>query len=833
MKKLIYFIVFVYLFTNIVELKSQTGWKTVFIDTEESHFKTFFIDINTGFAYGYRYFNNTNARKIIKTTNSGLSWADYTNFSNSSGYIACLYFINQNTGFVSVQRSTSNTKDRFMKTVNGGNNWISMIDSTTLHDHYITSVSFINQVTGYAATNNYILYKTTNTGNNWSLIPSNDVPGWFTKIVFTSENIGHTITTSSATWKTSNGGINWNIVYSSHASDIFFPEMSTGYQVYEATIAKTTNSGDNWFGIPHTFIAAHFYTVYFCNTNTGWFGGYGSTVPYPQYNLIYKSTDGGDNFMRQSVDSLNGYIWSIQMIDSSVGYSSGSYKSSSGTEYGIVYKTTTGGVLFANGPMLLSPVNNSFNVSYVPTMIWNSLNYATKYRIQISSDSSFNSTNYDTIVTNTQAVVSSGTLTGFTKYFWRVYGFNILYYNDLEISPWSSVWNFTTTISSPTLVSPANGSSGVTLMPLLDWSDVTGATSYNLQVANNAGFSLPVIDLSSLPSSQYQVPSGILQANTIYYWRASASNSNGTSNWATAWNFTTLASPNTPNLISPTNGSNILTLTPTLDWSDVTGAISYTVQVATDTNFINLAVNQSGLTGSQYLVPTGALTGNTTYYWRARAVNEAGPGPWSVRWYFRVVTIPPAPNLVAPPNNSTNQPPTVILDWDSLASASSYRIQIATDSLFNSMIYDTSGVTRSYLQMRPFILFANVKYFWRINAVNLAGTGPWSFIWNFRVNPTGVYQYSYDLPKEFKLYNNYPNPFNPSTKIRFDLPKNANTKITIYDISGREINQMINEYLSAGGYEISWNANNLASGVYFYRLETESFTDVKRMLLIK
>ncbi|HEY5125231.1 MAG TPA: T9SS type A sorting domain-containing protein, partial [Ignavibacteria bacterium] len=291
--------------------------------------------------------------------------------------------------------------------------------------------------------------------------------------------------------------------------------------------------------------------------------------------------------------------------------------------------------------------------------------------------------------------------------------------------------------------------------------------------------------------------------------------------------------PNTPNLISPTNGSNILTLTPTLDWSDVTGSTSYTVQAATDTSFINLAVNQSGLIASQYPIPSGALLGNTTYYWRAKSVNEAGSGPWSVRWNFRVVTIPPVPNLVAPPNNSTNQPPTVLLDWDSLASASSYRIQIATDSLFNSMIYDTSGVTRSYLQMRPFILFANVKYFWRINAVNLAGTGPWSVVWNFRVNPTGVYQYSSDIPKEFKLYNNYPNPFNPSTTIRYQIPKEQFVILKVFDITGKEIETLVNERQSPGTYEVRWNASKYSSGVYFYKLESKYFTETKSMLLIK
>lgn len=551
---------------------------------------------------------------------------------------------------------------------------------------------------------------------------------------------------------------------------------------------------------------------------------------YVADSLLYKYDLNGNekyHFLMNSALGLTIHE-NISGIDSSNNlYVSGTFRKAPQANYTQIvlnkYKQ-----LLPVAPTLLIPINNSYSVSLTPVLDWNDVSVI-NYKIQISTNSGFTAMVLDTNIGNTsQITVPANKLSYNTQYYWRVSATN-----EIGTGPWSSTWNFTTILQAPTLISPTNGASSVTLTPLIDWSDVTGATTYNVQVANNSGFNSPVIDLSSLPTSQYQVPSGILQANTLYYWRASASNSNGTSSWTTAWNFTTLASPNTPNLISPTNGSNILTLTPTLDWNDVSGALSYTVQVSTDTNFINLTVNQSGLTASQYSVTSGALTGNTTYYWRARALNEAGQGPWSVRWNFRVVTIPPAPNLLAPLNNSTNQPPTVLLDWDSLASANTYRIQLATDSLFNSVVYDTSGVTRSYVQMRPGILLANVKYYWRINATNLAGTGSWSAVWNFRVNPTGIYQFSSEIPKEFKLYNNYPNPFNPSTKIRFDIPKNSNVRITIYEISGRQIENLINENLSAGSYELTWIAYNLSSGVYFYRIESENFTNVKRMLLVK
>lgn len=89
------------------------------------------------------------------------------------------------------------------------------------------------------------------------------------------------------------------------------------------------------------------------------------------------------------------------------------------------------------------------------------------------------------------------------------------------------------------------------------------------------------------------------------------------------------------------------------------------------------------------------------------------------------------------------------------------------------------------------------------------------------------------VPVKFSLSQNYPNPFNPSTQISFSLPKAADVKLVVFDILGREVATLVNEFRSAGNHNIEFNASNLSSGVYFYRLETDNFTDTKKMLLIK
>ena len=86
----------------------------------------------------------------------------------------------------------------------------------------------------------------------------------------------------------------------------------------------------------------------------------------------------------------------------------------------------------------------------------------------------------------------------------------------------------------------------------------------------------------------------------------------------------------------------------------------------------------------------------------------------------------------------------------------------------------------------------------------------------------------------FSLSQNYPNPFNPITKINFALPNNANVKLVIYDVMGREVVRLVNnEFKQAGRYTVDFNGQNYASGVYFYRLEAGDFVQAKKMILIK
>ena len=101
------------------------------------------------------------------------------------------------------------------------------------------------------------------------------------------------------------------------------------------------------------------------------------------------------------------------------------------------------------------------------------------------------------------------------------------------------------------------------------------------------------------------------------------------------------------------------------------------------------------------------------------------------------------------------------------------------------------------------------------------------------VGPTGIVNIGTEVPAEYSLSQNYPNPFNPSTTIKFDIAKSGLVKLKVYDISGKMVQELVNENLNAGVYSYSLFASNLSSGMYFYRLESEGFTDTKKLMLIK
>ena len=104
--------------------------------------------------------------------------------------------------------------------------------------------------------------------------------------------------------------------------------------------------------------------------------------------------------------------------------------------------------------------------------------------------------------------------------------------------------------------------------------------------------------------------------------------------------------------------------------------------------------------------------------------------------------------------------------------------------------------------------------------------------------PTGVHDISTQVPDKFEVYQNYPNPFNPSTSITYALPTSELVNLSVYDLSGRKITELVNNDQNPGTYDVTWNGKNsrgenASSGIYFYQLKAGTFESIKKMILIR
>lgn len=127
------------------------------------------------------------------------------------------------------------------------------------------------------------------------------------------------------------------------------------------------------------------------------------------------------------------------------------------------------------------------------------------------------------------------------------------------------------------------------------------------------------------------------------------------------------------------------------------------------------------------------------------------------------------------------------------------------------------------------------SYLYAKKNINLWADPSLKLMYDFTLNVKDI---TTAIPDDFLLYQNYPNPFNPATKIKFEIPGQARNDISlvtlkVYDVLGKEVATLVNEYKPAGSYEVEFNAASLPSGVYFYRLTTEHFVDTKKLMLIK
>ncbi|RPI17380.1 MAG: T9SS C-terminal target domain-containing protein [Ignavibacteriae bacterium] len=283
-----------------------------------------------------------------------------------------------------------------------------------------------------------------------------------------------------------------------------------------------------------------------------------------------------------------------------------------------------------------------------------------------------------------------------------------------------------------------------------------------------------------------------------------------------------------PILVDPPINTDMVELNVTLDWTDVAGAQYYDIEISVYPDFnelLSYILPQPSV--SNFTFPNGVLSSNTKYYWRVRTMGSAGYSPFSTTFNFRTIGTP------YEETNNLSVDITDLVNTDQLNNIQgnilinrleAAKHQINLNHPFVACVHLGTFIFRVIMLENSNMISQDIRNKLINHAADiielLGGDNP-----SVATNE--------NIPVKFSLEQNYPNPFNPTTTIEYSIPEKGNVSLKIFDITGKEIVTLADKYQNAGSYIVTWNASNISSGVYFYRLENNGNTTTKRMILAK
>ena len=469
-------------------------------------------------------------------------------------------------------------------------------------------------------------------------------------------------------------------------------------------------------------------------------------------------------------------------------------------------------------PGLIYPIANAKDQSRDITFKWTKVKDTDKYYIQLSKDEMFvQIVNSDSTITDTSKTIAG--LNNNTKYYWRIRARNISGYG-----AWSDVWNFTTVVAipgKPGLIHPIANAIDQSKDIIFKWTKVKDTDKYYIQLSKDEMF-IQIVNSDSTITDTSKTIAG-LNNNTKYYWRIRARNISGYGAWSDVWNFTTVvAIPGKPGLIYPIANAKDQSRDITFKWTKVKDADKYYIQLSKDEMFGTVAKNDSTTIDTMKVI-TNVPEGQK-YFWKLRARNIAGISPFSDVWIFTT-------RITAPSNLTLFRSglKEITLKWNNNSNGEERYVierRTALQTIYSSI--DTLKIASNiYLDNK---VEQGVTYFYRIKAYSQYAQSSYS-------NEASLIMVDVldknEIPTTYSLSQNYPNPFNPTCLIRFGLPEKVYTQLSIFDILGKKVATLVNEEMAPGYHEIRFDAFNLSSGIYFYRLVTPGFNAMKKILLIK
>lgn len=396
-------------------------------------------------------------------------------------------------------------------------------------------------------------------------------------------------------------------------------------------------------------------------------------------------------------------------------------------------------------------------------------------------------------------------------------------------------------IATPGHIFPENKSFNIPSSVTCKWAKSNRATKYRFQYSLctlDKGVTVPDTCniIEDIITEDNQVTINNLIDNYNYYWHVAAINANDTTQFSGTWSFTVgIPVPNPPTLIYPAKDTTDITPYPTLKWLEATYqsgqmySTKYKLQVSTDETFSTIYKEYNDLK-SLSLTIIEKMTAGTKFYWRVAAINEETAGAWSDVWNFSIIPVPEKVMLKYPSNGLTEVKTKPKFTWEKTNYAVSYTLYIASDTIFSDTIAYYDEIETLY---KVAVGMENDrKYFWKIMAKNESGNSDWSDIWSFETAKSNdVFENQNNL--SFNIIGINPNPFNNILKIDLFMIERSNIEIHCYNSLGEAVGLVYSGFLEYGANQIEWSPNNLESGVYYIKVLSPKFNEIKKIVYIK
>jgi hypothetical protein len=431
-------------------------------------------------------------------------------------------------------------------------------------------------------------------------------------------------------------------------------------------------------------------------------------------NLVKDTvTNKSGNYNLWDLDDFTVYYWRVATI--------GSKDTSDWSEI-FSFRTKIGQTLLKN------PLNKQGYVGLNCNLIWNKLNGATYYNIEIARD-----TNFTDVVFRNEQYADTNLIVNLDEYnrtyFWRVKG-----YNQEETGLWSQVRNFRSILPKPVLNLPHNLETNVDINYELKWNGGVNSLHYYLIVAKDSLFKDLFHVKENIADQKYEIHS--LINDTEYFWKVRSVNEYGdTSIWSDVYSFSTKLAD--VKLISPIDNSEFKYVNIEMSWDTVKGVNEYLLQIGYDSGFLYLYKEFKINDSTKYLLKS--LDKDIVLFWRVQARNGYKYGNWSetrriiVREDNRKL-IPPV--LISPENNKKNVDRDGFLLWECADEKLIFDVQLSTDNNFKSLIIDTVNIRNEFLEYEN--LQFGKSYYWRVRCRDSVQVSEWSDVWAFQVADSTV-----------------------------------------------------------------------------------------------